>query len=126
MLSVCEDFVAKFSNFYKMKFESSNAVIKQVSVHDIRFPTSLDLAGSDAVHSDPDYSLCYVEITTSDGLKGYGPTFTLGRGTEVVCSAVSALTGLVENKRIDEIFGNFGKFWRSLTSESQVRNKHYL
>lgn len=107
-----------------MKFESSNAVIKQVLVRDIRFPTSLDAAGSDAVHLDPDYSLCYVEITTSDGLKGFGPAFTLGRGTEVVCSAVTALTGLVDDKRIVDIFGNFGKFWRSLTSESQVGSKN--
>lgn len=109
-----------------MKFESSSAVIKQVLVHDIRFPTSLDAAGSDAVHLDPDYSLCYVEITTNDGLKGFGPAFTLGRGTEVVCSAVTALTNLVENKKIVDIFGNFGKFWRSLTSESQVRIKNFI
>ena len=36
-------------------------------------------------HTDPDYSAAYVVLETDaeDGLKGYGITFTLGRGTEV-------------------------------------------
>lgn len=37
-------------------------VIKNVETFDIRFPTSLDGDGSDAVHTDPDYSLCYVNF----------------------------------------------------------------
>jgi L-fuconate dehydratase len=36
------------------------SVIESVEAFDIRFPTSLDGDGSDAVHTDPDYSLCYV------------------------------------------------------------------
>ena len=36
-------------------------------------------------HTDPDYSCAYVIIKTDagDGLEGHGPTFTIGRGTEV-------------------------------------------
>lgn len=34
--------------------------IKKFEVFDIRFPTSLSGDGSDAIHSDPDYSVCYV------------------------------------------------------------------
>ena len=36
-------------------------------------------------HTDPDYSAAYVVLETDveDGLKGYGITFTLGKGTEV-------------------------------------------
>lgn len=36
-------------------------------------------------HTDPDYSAAYVILETDaeDGLKGYGLTFTLGKGTEV-------------------------------------------
>lgn len=52
--------------------------IKKVEAFDVRFPTSLTGDGSDAVHSDPDYSVCYVVITTTNNLKGYGMTFTLG------------------------------------------------
>ena len=40
--------------------------INQLSVQDIRFPTSNDLTGSDAIHTDPDYSATYVTISTSD------------------------------------------------------------
>ena len=60
--------------------------ITGLSVRDIRTPTSRTLAGSDAVHTDPDYSATYVVLSTDarDGLEGHGMTFTLGRGNEVV------------------------------------------
>ena len=55
------------------------------SVKDVRFPTSKDLTGSDAVHTDPDYSATYVTIYTSDeNLKGYGIAFTIGKGNDIV------------------------------------------
>uniref|UniRef100_A0A8C5ZAB1 Mitochondrial enolase superfamily member 1 n=1 Tax=Marmota marmota marmota TaxID=9994 RepID=A0A8C5ZAB1_MARMA len=59
--------------------------ISRLSVRDVRFPTSLGGHGSDAMHTDPDYSAAYVVLETDagDGLKGYGITFTLGKGTEV-------------------------------------------
>jgi len=35
-------------------------------------------------HSDPDYSCTYVVLKTNeDDYKGYGLTFTLGRGNEI-------------------------------------------
>lgn len=34
-------------------------------------------------HSDPDYSAAYVVVDTDCGLKGFGITFTLGKGTEI-------------------------------------------
>lgn len=97
------------------------SIIKSVETFDIRFPTSLEGNGSDAIHSDPDYSVCYVVITTSDSIKGYGMTFTLGKGTNIVCTAVETMKFLLEKQPIDDIFSNFGIFWRSLTSESQLR-----
>jgi L-fuconate dehydratase len=51
--------------------------IINMNVEDVRFPTSKDLTGSDAIHTDPDYSATYVTITTSDNnLIGYGLAFT--------------------------------------------------
>lgn len=97
------------------------SVIESVETFDVRFPTSLEEAGSDAVHTDPDYSVCYVIITASDGLKGHGMTFTLGKGTNIVCTAVESMKFLLENQQLDEILGDFGMFWRKLTSESQLR-----
>lgn len=34
-------------------------------------------------HTDPDYSAAYVVLDTDSGLKGFGLTFTLGKGTEI-------------------------------------------
>ncbi|MGZ8734014.1 MAG: fuconate dehydratase, partial [Acidimicrobiia bacterium] len=65
--------------------------ITGLSVLDVRAPTSRTLAGSDAVHGDPDYSAAYVVLSTDGDLAGHGLTFTIGRGTEVVCAAVEAL-----------------------------------
>uniref|UniRef100_A0A667XFD9 Mitochondrial enolase superfamily member 1 n=1 Tax=Myripristis murdjan TaxID=586833 RepID=A0A667XFD9_9TELE len=57
--------------------------IIKLAVTDVRFPTSLEQHGSDAMHRDPDYSAAYVVISTDVGLRGYGLTFTVGRGTEI-------------------------------------------
>ncbi|XP_043835148.1 mitochondrial enolase superfamily member 1 isoform X1 [Dromiciops gliroides] len=97
--------------------------ITRLSVHDVRFPTSLGAHGSDAMHTDPDYSAAYVIIETDakDGLKGYGITFTLGKGTEVVVCAVNALSRHVLNKDLGDIVRDFRGFYRQLTSDGQLR-----
>src|SRR5207247_6332274 len=38
--------------------------IVAVTAHDVRFPTSRTLAGSDAMHTAPDYSAAYVLLRT--------------------------------------------------------------
>ncbi|GBP37501.1 Mitochondrial enolase superfamily member 1 [Eumeta japonica] len=95
--------------------------IIDVNVKDVRFPTSLGGHGSDALHTDPNYSCAYVTITTENGQKGYGLTFTCGRGTEIVVLAIRALKRFILNKNAADIFGDFANFWRSITSESQLR-----
>lgn len=96
--------------------------IVSMRAQDIRFPTSLNADGSDAMHTDPDYSCVYVTLVTNDiNLKGYGMTFTLGRGNDIVLNAVNALSFLVEKRFVCEIFSNFGNYWRELTSETQLR-----
>ena len=63
---------------------------------DIRFPTSRQADGSDAMNPDPDYSAAYVVLTTDQaGLEGHGLTFTLGRGNELCVAAIEALAPLV-------------------------------
>ncbi|XP_051784841.1 mitochondrial enolase superfamily member 1 isoform X2 [Erpetoichthys calabaricus] len=97
--------------------------ITKLTVSDVRFPTSFEHHGSDAMHSDPDYSAAYVVLETDaeNGFKGYGLTFTLGRGTEIVVCAVKALTPLVLGKRFGDIVNDFRGFYRLLTSDGQMR-----
>jgi L-fuconate dehydratase len=97
--------------------------IVSLEVRDIRFPTSRSLDGSDAMHEKPDYSCAYVVLRTDSeaGLEGCGLTFTNGRGTEVVVAAVRALEFLVVGRTLDEITGDMRSFWRSITSEDQLR-----
>src|SRR5438876_2129071 len=97
--------------------------IESLEVLDIRFPTSRDLDGSDAMNPDPDYSAAYVILRTddADGFTGHGLTFTIGRGTEVVVAAVRALAPLVVGRSTDELFPAMGAFWRSLVGDSQLR-----
>ena len=48
--------------------------ITDLTVHDIRFPTSRALDGSDAMNPAPDYSATYVVLETNapQGLAGHG------------------------------------------------------
>lgn len=95
--------------------------VRGLSVRDIRFPTSLQSDGSDAIHPDPDYSCAYVIVYTDSDLKGHGLTFTIGRGTELVVQAVKSLAHVIVGKNLKDIFNNFALTWRELTSESQIR-----
>src|SRR5437764_12131507 len=96
--------------------------IRGLSVHDVRFPTSLTLDGSDAMHTSPDYSAAYVILHTDDeAVTGHGLTFTSGRGTEVVVAGIRALAPLVVGRSLEGITGDFRAFWRTLTSEDQLR-----
>ncbi len=96
--------------------------ITSLRVHDLRFPTSHSLEGSDAMNPDPDYSAAYVILETdAPGLEGHGLTFTIGRGTEIVCLAVEAMRHLVVGTELSVVLENPGKYWRHLTSDSQLR-----
>jgi L-fuconate dehydratase len=98
-------------------------VITDLVVRDIRFPTSRQLDGSDAMNVDPDYSAAYVVLKTdrADGLEGHGLTFTIGRGTEVCVAMVNALKPIFVGKTLESITQNFASFWRTVTQESQLR-----
>ncbi len=89
---------------------------------DVRFPTSQHLDGSDAMNPDPDYSAAYVILETDQpGLEGHGLTFTIGRGNDICCAAIEAMRHLVVGLDLDWIAADMGRFWRHVTSDSQLR-----
>ena len=97
--------------------------IVRAVTYDVRFPTSLSGAGSDALNTDPDYSAAYVALETDhpNGLAGHGLTFTIGRGTEVCVAAIDALAPHVVGATVEELVADLGGFWRRLVTDSQLR-----
>ena len=96
--------------------------IVDLTVDDLRFPTSRELDGSDAMNEAPDYSAAYVTLHTDEShLEGHGLTFTIGRGNEICVAAVRALKPLVVGLSLAEIAGDMRGFWRRMTGDSQLR-----
>jgi L-fuconate dehydratase len=94
--------------------------ILAVDVHDVRFPTSVTGDGSDAINRG-DYSATYVELRTDGPHVGAGFTFTNGRGNEITCAAVRALSHHVEGRTLSELAAAPAAFVRSLTADGQLR-----
>ncbi|SDI21991.1 L-fuconate dehydratase [Actinokineospora alba] len=99
------------------------ARIVSLRTHDIRFPTSLELDGSDAMNPDPDYSAAYVVLGTDspDGLEGHGFAFTIGRGNDIQSTAIRALESYVVGRRLDDTLEDLGGIWKAMVHDSQLR-----
>ena len=96
--------------------------ITNLTAHDIRFPTSRSLDGSDAMNPDPDYSAAYVVLETDQSsIEGHGMTFTIGRDNEICVTAIQALAPFVVNRTLESITEDMGAFWREVTGDSQLR-----
>ncbi|KAH7344724.1 enolase C-terminal domain-like protein [Rhizoctonia solani] len=92
------------------------STITKYQIHDVRFPTSLTGDGTDAMNKECDYSSgkslsysTYVELYTSTGLVGQGMTFTIGRGNDIVCTAIAAVADRLVGKNTEELFANMGQ-----------------
>ncbi|WP_309067554.1 enolase C-terminal domain-like protein [Microbacterium sp.] len=95
--------------------------ITEIVTRDIRFPTSLELDGSDAVNVDPDYSAAYVEIRTDKGESGFGLVFTCGRGNEILVNAMRSYAHLLEGRDVDQLLDDLGGASKLLVHDSQLR-----
>lgn len=107
------------------------ATITGVRVEDVRFPTSVTADGSDAMNKDGDYSAAYVVLETDAPdpgnpdpgatLGGYGLTFTIGRGNDIVAEAARQQAAALVGRDVDELAADMGAVYRELTSDSQMR-----
>jgi L-alanine-DL-glutamate epimerase-like enolase superfamily enzyme len=98
------------------------ARITSVQTLDVRFPTSLTLDGSDAMNKDGDYSAAYVVLHTDDpDLRGYGFTFTIGRGNDLCVAAASQRGEPLVGRDVDELCADLGAVYRELQSDTQLR-----
>src|ERR1700720_4760349 len=97
-------------------------IITAVDTYDIRFPTSREHDGSDAMNPDPDYSAAYVVLRTgAAGLEGNALCFTIGRGNDVVVAAIRALRPYVAGRYVEDVIGDLGGFSAAMTGDSQLR-----
>jgi L-fuconate dehydratase len=95
--------------------------ILSVETVDVRFPTSRDRDGSDAMNPFPDYSAAYVVLRTTDGAEGHGLVFTVGRGTEIEVAALRSLGAMVVGLPVAELVADPGALVRRLVGDSQIR-----
>ncbi|MCQ8190235.1 fuconate dehydratase [Streptomyces sp. RCU064] len=105
---------------------SKRPSVTELEVHDIRFPTSEQLDGSDAMNPDPDYSAAYVVLRTDAGegaaaAEGHGFVFTIGRGNDVTAAAIRSLRLHVVGRPAPLTAADLAALHRELTHDSQLR-----
>jgi L-fuconate dehydratase len=96
------------------------SIITGLRTTDVRFPTSQDFSGSDAMNLDPDYSAAYVVVDCDDGSEGHGFAFTIGRGNDVQLAAITALEPLLAGRAVASV-ADLGELSRALIHDSQLR-----
>jgi L-fuconate dehydratase len=98
----------------------ASIVIRQIEARDLRFPLPPG-AGSDAVHTDPEYAFAVAHLSTDGELSGSGLTFSLGAGNDLICQAIRELGGSLQGFEIEDLMANFGAHFRRLAEHPQLR-----
>ena len=96
------------------------ATITRVSTEDIRFDLAPG-AGTDAVHREIQYAYAVTRLETDAGIVGCGLSFTLGDGTDLVCSAAERLAAGLVGRDTDELLAGFGAVQRGMAEHHQLR-----
>lgn len=96
-------------------------LISAVEVLDVRFPTSSELDGSDAMNPSPDYSAAYIRLRTGDGETGYSLVFTVGRGNDLQVAAVEAMRPLVVGRHLGDLVTDLAGLGSAMTADPQMR-----
>jgi L-fuconate dehydratase len=91
--------------------------------HDVRFPTSRMLDGSDAMNPSPDYSAAALILRTDgpDGLAGHAHVFTIGRGNDIQLAAIRAIEPFLAGLDVEETLADLGGLARRLVADSPLR-----
>lgn len=95
-------------------------VVDRIAALDMRYPLK-DGAGSDAIHTDPQYSLAVTQLHTTDARFATGITLTLGDGNRLVCDAIDLLARPLVGMDIEELMADFGRFSKRLADDSALR-----
>jgi L-fuconate dehydratase len=94
--------------------------IRSIEVEDRRFPLA-DGAGSDAIHTVPQYAYAVCKLKTDTDVEGTGLTFTLGYGNDMVCTAIKYLSEELVGRDIEELMATFGETFAKITDSPCYR-----
>jgi len=95
--------------------------IDRITVSDLRYPLPAG-AGSDAVHTEPEYCLAVTQLISVGGnICGTGFALTLGEGNRLVCEAIEILARSLRGRPIDELMADFGRTVRQLANDPVLR-----
>ncbi len=94
--------------------------IHSVEIIDKRFKMG-DAAGSDSVHTNPQYSYAVCILKTDDNIQGIGLAFTLGNGNDLVCKAIEYLALRLNGMDIETLMADFGRCYRSMEDDPALR-----
>ncbi|MFC5861865.1 enolase C-terminal domain-like protein [Acidicapsa dinghuensis] len=97
-----------------------SCVIRSVRSVDARY-TLPPGAGSDSVHTDPEYGMAITRLETDGAISGSGIALTLGAGNRLVCDAIDRLAGRLVGREINELMAQFGAFSRQLADDPSLR-----
>lgn len=113
---------AELEDGHKSVTDINNVQITGFLVRDVRFPTSDERHGSDAMNDAPDYSSSYITLTTDkEGLQGNGLAFTIGRGNEICCTALNSIAQYAVDRSLGSIINDLAAFSKELTGDAQMR-----
>jgi L-fuconate dehydratase len=99
------------------------ATITAADTVDVRFPTSEQLDGSDAMNPDPDYSAAYLSLSTDagDGLVGAGFVFTTGRGNNIAVEAIRTVADDLVGESVEDLLADMGATYRRFVYDPHLR-----
>src|ERR1700747_3583021 len=98
----------------------SNWVIDRIAALDMRYPLPPG-AGSDAVHTSPEYCLAVTYLGTTGTGFGTGITLTLGEGNRLVCDAIELLASPLGGREIEEVMAEFGMVSKQIADNPAMR-----
>jgi L-fuconate dehydratase len=94
--------------------------INKISTRDARYPLPAG-AGTDAVHTNPEYCMAVTLLESDHGLCGTGIALTLGEGNQLVCKAIELLARPLAGLEIEHLMADFGCMAQRLANDPCLR-----
>jgi len=98
----------------------ASCFINRITAFDMRYSLPAG-AGTDAVHTNSEYSFAVTYLGTTGASFGTGITLTLGAGNRLVCDAIEILAAPLLGREIEELMAEFAKVSYQLANDPSMR-----